>query len=190
MAVILVRHAMPEVVKGVSPALWRLSAAAKQDCVLLAHALPQGLAEVVYSSGQRKTDETAGVIALRRGLRVAIDPRLREVEQVSHWEDDYRDKAAGYLAGTDGLDWEPQDAVRKRFAEAVGAATEANPERDAVLVSHGLVMSLWINRALGARLEEFDVAHFWRQLMFPDAWRVDPRQGTLERVFWGGLTQK
>jgi broad specificity phosphatase PhoE len=188
MAVIVVRHAMPEVVMGVSSTLWRLSEAAKEDCVLLAHALPQGLAGTVYSSGQPKADETAGVIALRRGLQVAVDVRLREVEQAPYWEDDYRGKAAGYLAGRDGFDWEPRASATKRFAEAVGTVTEANAGGDVVVVSHGLAMSQWIDRSIGGRLQEFDAVRFWRQLTFPDAWRVDTQHGTLERVFWGGVT--
>src|SRR6185312_12463315 len=80
-AVILVRHGMPEIQRGVASTRWRLSEAAKEDCVLLAHALPAELGPVVYSSAQAKAQETATVIALRRGLRTEVDERLREVEQ-------------------------------------------------------------------------------------------------------------
>ena len=78
---IIVRHAMPEVVPGVSSTLWQLGKSAKEGCVLLAHALTGPLASPVLTSGQPKVDETAAIIALRRGLATRVDRRVREVEQ-------------------------------------------------------------------------------------------------------------
>jgi hypothetical protein len=31
------------------------------------------------------------------------------------------------------------------------------------------------------------VVRFWEALTFPDAWRVDLREGRIERIFSGGL---
>ena len=69
-AVILIRHAMPEVVQGTSSKFWGLSEAAREDCVMLAHALPAGLASPIWSSDERKARETAEVLGLRLGLDV------------------------------------------------------------------------------------------------------------------------
>jgi broad specificity phosphatase PhoE len=187
-AVILVRHGMPEIQRGVASTRWRLSEAAKEDCVLLAHALPAELGPVVYSSAQAKAQETATVIALRRGLRTEVDERLREVEQPPGWVDDYRAVALGYLAGRDGFDWEPREAVVRRFGAAVTEATDAAGARDIVVVNHGLAMSLWVADVVSVNALGFDITRFWHDLSFPDAWRVEPEHGTLQRLFNGGTS--
>ena len=81
---ILVRHAMPEVVQGTSAKFWGLNEAAREDCVLLAHALPPGISRIL-SSDERKARETAEVLGLRLGLEVDIDPRFQEVDRPQVW---------------------------------------------------------------------------------------------------------
>jgi len=78
--VILVRHAMPVVEPGVAASLWGLGDAAREDTVLLTHALPRGIAGI-WSSDERKARETADVIGLRIGLPVQVDARLSEVDR-------------------------------------------------------------------------------------------------------------
>jgi broad specificity phosphatase PhoE len=169
-ALILVRHALPEVVRGVPSSQWGLSDAGREDCVLLAHALPAELAPVVYSSGIPKAAETAAVIALRRGLRTAVDRRLREVDQPPGWVEDHRAKVLGYLAGRDGFDWEPRDRAVERFGAAIRDALAADAGRagDTVVVAHGLVMTLWV-----ATFAKIDPGAWWEALTLPDAWRVE-----------------
>lgn len=184
--VILVRHAMPEVVPGVSSTLWELGDAALEDCVLLAHALPQDLARIVCTSHQPKVKQTAGVLALRRGLELRADERLREVDQGPGWIDDYRAAAASYLRdGTVGetADWEPRERVAERFAAGVGAAITANSGSagDVVVVNHGLAMSLWLASRSG-----IDLVPFWQGLTFPDAWRLEMKTGELRHIWSGG----
>lgn len=174
---------MPGVVPGVSSKLWRLSESAKEDCVLLAHALPEVLAPSIYTSDQPKVVETANVIALRRGLAVVTDRRFAEVDQGGRWiDEDYREVAAGYLGGVDHSGWEPRQQVVKRFARGVEDALAAGPDSDLVVVNHGLAMSLWL-----ASVTKLDLIPFWRALTFPDAWRLDLESGSLDRLFHGGL---
>lgn len=184
--VILIRHAMPEVERGVASTLWRLGDAALEDCVLLAHALPRQLAPKVFTSDQPKVTQTAGVIALRRGLEVVEDPRLREVEQDHTWIEDYRAAAEAYLRrGPSGesAGWEPPERAAARFGEGVADATAENAGAagDVVVVNHGLAMSLWV-----ASVVTIDLAGWWRVLTFPDAWRVDVDAGTVEHLWLGG----
>jgi len=180
---ILIRHAMPEVVPGVSSKLWTLGEHTREDCVLLAHALPADLAPVVYSSDQPKTRETAAVIALRRGLSVVTDRRFAEVDQRDRWiDDDYRAVAARYLGGFDEPGWEPRAAVVGRFTRAVDEALAAGPAGDLVVVNHGLALSLYL-----ASVAAIDLVPFWRALTFPDAWRLDLETHALARVFMGGV---
>jgi len=174
---ILVRHAMPEVVQGVSSKLWRLTESAREDCVLLAHALPAGIAPIIGSSEEPKAQETAAVIALRRGYEVVSDPGFGEVDRPEIWDRDYREVAANYLAGTTEPDWEPQESVVARFGAAAERLRNRQPDGDLVVATHGLAMSLFL-----ASIAEVDIVPFWRSLTFPDAWRVDTKGRTLRRI--------
>jgi broad specificity phosphatase PhoE len=177
-AVIVVRHAMPAVERGVAPRRWRLAASAREDCVLLAHALPEMLAPVVYSSDEPKAAETAAIIALRRGLTSAPDGRFREVDRLQVWVEEHRTLATAYLAGEDQPGWEARERVIERFAAGVTDAT--GDGRDVVIVGHGMALTLWVRSV--ARIEPVP---WWQALTFPEAWRVDPLTGALELLFRG-----
>jgi broad specificity phosphatase PhoE len=179
-AVILVRHAMPEIQQGVSSKLWGLSDSSREDCVLLAHALPAGIS-AIWSSDERKAKETADVFALRLGLHVQVDPAFAEVDRPQVWDRDYREVAAAYLAGAHEPGWEARDAVQCRFGSAIQAARAAAPGH-ILVVNHGLAMTLWV--AATVALE--DPVQWWRGLSFPDAWRVDMDTLTLEHLWMGG----
>ena len=178
-AVILIRHALPEVVEGTSSKVWGLSETTREDCVLLAHALPKGLDSPIWSSDERKARETAEVLALRLGTEVAIDPRFQEVDRPQVWDRDYREVAGGYLAGASEPGWEPQASVVARFSRAVADAKLGNT--DIVVVTHGMAMSLWV-----ASVATINIVPWWQDLTFPDVWRVDPKEGTVERLWIGG----
>lgn len=180
--IILVRHAMPETVRGVAPSLWRLGDPAKEDCVLLAHALPRGLAGTVYTSDEPKASETAAIIAMRLGLQVAQDARLREVDRPEEWLDDHRAAVRDYLRSGHRPGWEPPEAAGRRFAATVDQAREALPTGDLVLVNHGMALTLY-----AARYATLDIVAFWEGLRFPDAWALDLESAALERLFPGGL---
>lgn len=180
--VILVRHAMPETERGVAPSRWKLGEPAKEDCVLLAHALPARLAGAVFTSDEAKARETATIIALRRGLRVVEDARLREVDRPQEWLDDHRAAVRDYLRDGGRPGWEPPLLVAGRFSAAVADARAAEPQGDLVVLNHGMALSLF-----AARQAEIDVVAFWERLTLPDAWAVDVHTGTIERVFLGGI---
>ena len=181
--VILVRHAMPQVVSGVSSKLWSLGESAKEDCVLLAHALPEDVAPVIYTSDEPKAAETAAVVALRLGLRVVTDARFAEVDRPATWDDDYRAMVLRYLDGGVQPGWEPAVQVLARFTAAIEAALAAHPQGDIIVSNHGMALSLYAaNLADGT-----DLPTFWRALTFPDAWRIDLETGALERLYRGGM---
>ena len=182
-AVILVRHALPEIERGLASKLWGLSESSREDCVLLAHALPAPVAGAVVTSDERKARETAEVIALRLGLQVETDPRLAEVDRPQVWDRDYREVAAAYLAGTPEPGWEAREAVVGRFAAAVTDARVRAEGADVIVVSHGMAISLWV-----ASVCTIDLPAWWRELTLPDAWRVDPAAGTVEHLWMGGTS--
>jgi broad specificity phosphatase PhoE len=177
--VILVRHALPEVHQGTSSKLWGLGESAREDCVLLAYALPPGIPRII-SSDERKARETADVLGLRLGVQVEVDPRFQEVDRPQVWDRDYREVAAGYLSGIHEPGWESQGSVVDRFRAGIEQATDTFGE-DIVVVNHGLAMSLWVASAVS-----IDLVPWWKALTFPDAWRVDVPAGTVEHLWLGG----
>jgi broad specificity phosphatase PhoE len=177
--VILVRHAMPEVVPGTSSKLWGLSEASREDCVLLAHVLPTGTTSI-WSSDERKARETADVIGLRLGLPVQVESRFAEVDRPQVWDRDYREVAAGYLGGVAEAGWESPGAVVKRFQEGIEAATSAS-DGDIIVVSHGLAMTLWLGQK-----SDIEPVGWWRELTLPDAWRFDAKTRELAHLWMGG----
>lgn len=176
---ILVRHAMPLVTPGVASTLWPLSEHAREDCVLLAHALPDDIGPI-FTSSEVKARETAAVLALRKGVSVVEDAGFGEVDRPAVWDEDYRAAAAGYLAGQQRAGWEPRERVVARFGAAVDRALAGGGEGDLVVVNHGLALSLWL-----ASTVAIDLVGFWRALSFPDAWRLDVESRALERLNLG-----
>ncbi len=179
--IVLVRHAMPNVERGVASRLWTLSEASREDCVLLAHALPEPVS-AIWSSDEPKARETADVLALRLGLLVQIDHAFAEVDRPEIWDRDYREVAAAYLRGTIEPGWEAREAVIRRFSEGVARATQ-HTTRDIVVVNHGLALSLWLSTQL-----QIDIEPWWRALTLPDAWRFEPATGALEHLWLGGAS--
>jgi len=180
--VILIRHAMPQVTRGTSAPLWTLGESAREDCVLLAHALPKDVAPTVYTSPEPKAAETAAVIALRLGLQTTRDARLSEVDRPPVWDEDYRSMVLRYLESGEQPGWEPVASVRARFSAAVDEALAADPKGDVIVSNHGIALSLY-----AASITAIDLREFWRQLTFPDAWRLDLETKTLERLYEGWL---
>ena len=176
--IILVRHAMPELERGVASTLWGLAEASREDCVMLAHALPGGLSTTVFTSEERKARETADVLALSLGLQVATDAGFGEVDRPTVWDEDYRAGAERYLATGAGEGWEPRDSVVRRFDAAIDRAMAATGMGSLVVVNHGLALSLWL-----ASVAEIDLVPFWRALTFPDGWLVDFENKAPERVW-------
>ena len=178
--IILVRHAMPELERGVASTLWGLAEASREDCVMLANALPSELSTTVFTSEERKARETAGVLALRRGLQVATDAGFGEVDRPTIWDDDYRAVAAAYLATGAGEGWEPRDAVVQRFDAAIERALAVTVSGTLVVVDHGLALSLWLDS-----VSAINLVPFWEALTLPDAWLFEPQSKALERVWMG-----
>ena len=182
--VILVRNAMPVVQPGVHPVRWRLDALSRAAVGALALALPERIADPVWSSHEARAQETAEALLAcwaedRPGLR--LDPDLREVGRPSAWSSTYTEDLAGYLRHGERDGWEPAAAVRERVGSAVDRAVREAAELPAVVVTHGLALSLYVGATCGVR-----PAGFLHSLLHPDAWLVDVAAGRLERLHLGG----
>ena len=173
---ILVKHAAPFVIPGTPPDRWRLSDKGKESCIPLADALKVHAPSVVLSSEEPKAQETAAGIAECWSAEILEDPRLREAERP--WMGTgYRAVAHRYLRGEQPDGWEPHAEVAERMAAAVADAHARAGDGPAVVVSHGLALSVHLGDRLGG---DFDRETFWSRLAFPDAW-VLGEDGVLHR---------
>jgi broad specificity phosphatase PhoE len=165
-----VRHAMPAVTEGLHSTDWHVDAATRAAAEIWAGRLEvgDGIGALV-SSTEPKAVETAAAIASRWGSAVVEEPRLREAERP--WiGTGYRAVAHRYLRGEVPEGWEPHAAVATRVAAAVSDALALAAGRPAIVVTHGLALSLHLGDRLG---DDFDRETFWSRLAFPDAWALD-----------------
>jgi broad specificity phosphatase PhoE len=161
---LLVRHAIPERIRGVPAEDWHLGDEGRAAARALAGRLDRDLRLV--ASDEPKAVETAEELIAVRGGTLAIDARLREVARPPLWDGGYRERAQAYVGGEPVDGWEPHEQVIARFA-AAAADAEA-------VVAHGLAMSLYLPVA--------DRVAFWQDLRFPDAWRLSALARQLRRV--------
>ncbi len=136
----------------------------------------------LYTSSEPKAIATAQRIATRNGLPITIEPALGEIERP--WTGgDYRELARRYLLGEPVEGWEPHDAATDRIRASVEAITSAHGEAGLGVVSHGLILALYL-----AQLLELDgpaTADFWDGISFPDYAIVDLEAHRLVRPFGG-----
>jgi broad specificity phosphatase PhoE len=165
-----VRHAMPALIEGVPSTEWHLDEATRAAAEIWAGRLEvgDGIGALV-SSTEPKALETAAAIAAQWGSVVVEEPRLREAERP--WiGTGYRAVAHRYLRGEVPDGWEDQAAVAERVAAAVADALASASPGPAIVVTHGLALSLHLGDRLGP---DFDRETFWSRLAFPDAWALD-----------------
>lgn len=154
---VFVRHAKSVVDPTVPPADWALADGAREAAAELGRHLHGSR---VLASTERKAIDTAGALGLGP---VTTSDAFCEVTRP--WYDDgaalTRD-VERWFAGDTMSGWEPLDAAVDRFA--AGVVT------DAIIVTHGTVMTAWL---LSAGLVT-DPFAFWSGLRMPDAWEVGP----------------
>lgn len=173
---ILVRHGAP-VVDIEQPAdTWPLSEAGRAATLQLAERLKPHAPDLIVSSAEPKASQTAYLIA------VAADADFQTAEGL---EEHHRQKT-GYLdKGTFEnkvvelfrnpdkrvFGEETANQAADRFAKAVNTVQRLNPRRSLAIVSHGTVISLWLERHAGA-----DGLVTWKMLGMPSFVVYDRKQ--------------
>jgi broad specificity phosphatase PhoE len=139
---VLVRHAAVELVEGVPPSEWRLTDEGHADARRLA-ALPVfGDVALVATSPEGKARGTARPIA----APIRVEEDLREVERRRTFvvaRSAYVDLVDRYFAGGRVEGWEPVADARARIVGCIERLL-ADTAGDLVVVSHGLVLSLYL----------------------------------------------
>jgi broad specificity phosphatase PhoE len=182
MRIFLVRHAAVTVREDRPSAQWHLSQEGRSGAQALACEQQWAALSGVHASSEPKAIATAQRIAAQHGRRIRIDRDLREVERP--WEGgDYRGLVRRYLAGEVLDRWEPQAQAGERVHQAISRVLDNAEERDVALVSHGLVLTIYLADLLG--LDGDQAYHQWERIAFPDMAVVDPGSRRLE-LDWRG----
>lgn len=106
---------------------------------------------------------------------VITDARFDEIARVEAYGGDFRARRRAYVEGLDLVDWEPRDAVVRRFGAGVAEYAAGGP---VVIASHGMAMTLWLTATIGLG----DPGAFWEGLKFPHALVVDLEEKTVNRL--------
>ena len=165
---ILVRHSEPATDACVAPNQWPLSEVGRKRSAELANVLARYFPAVLYSSREAKAVETAALVGRQLGVPYTAIAGLQEHSRTSAgWL-----SAEEYRAGMEALFARPAETVfgdqsadqaYERFAATVNVLLERHPEENLVVVTHGTVITLLIQRNTPA----LDPLQFWQKLGLP-----------------------
>jgi broad specificity phosphatase PhoE len=178
-ALILVRHARPQIEADRPPAQWRLSAEGRAATQALAERLSPLAPAAIVASSEAKAVETAEIVGARLGLHVTSDPAFDEHRRPGwRFDPNPTSQIARVLRVLSSEQEEVEGAetayaARRRFAAGIAAHTE----RPLLVVSHGTGLSLY-----AASVAKLDPQDLWRSLGFPEALVLGADGRLLERI--------
>lgn len=166
---ILVKHAMPEIMPGAPPSTWPLSEEGRVAAAALGARLAGFEPAVIVASGEAKAFDTARAMGEVLGLPVSQDAGLGEhLNETGDFltREEIEARIARLFAEPDKLvhGEETGDHARQRFAAAIARQRQAHPTGTLVLVAHGRVIALWASDELG-----IEAMPLWRSLGLPSA---------------------
>jgi len=145
--------------------------------------LAAGHIDAIYTSGLRRTDQTAAPLAQRLGLTPRVEPGLREV-RLGIWEAGlFRKMVAEHhpiaqrMWAEERWDVIPGAEPAEKFAARTGSAIRriaaAHPDQRVAVVVHGGVIAVVLAMATGSRPFAFlgaDNASISRLVITPQRW--------------------
>ncbi len=165
---ILVRHSQPQIEPDVPPSEWSLNDAGRRRAELLAGRKLQGYSpDVIWSSLEPKALETAEVIGCVLGVPVeakdGLEEHHREKVPFFSYSDEFRRAVEGIFLEPDRtvMGSESGSQTLTRFSAAVNEILD-NDVADAIVVTHGTVMALYV-----ASISGIDPMAFWRRQQMP-----------------------
>ena len=166
---ILVRHSLPVIVPGEDAADWRLSDEGRDRAAELAEKLAGYRPSHIASSDEPKASETAGLLAARLGVPIALNPGLREHDRrgAPYFGDEraFQATMARFFAAPGELVFGRETAAHAlaRFTAAVSRViAQSAADRDIMVVTHGTVMALYLASVTGG-----DAYALWREQALP-----------------------
>jgi broad specificity phosphatase PhoE len=165
--VILVKHSLPAVIPTIPAKEWTLSKAGQIRCKALAERLASYSPEIVISSVEPKATETAQIIARRLQTPVHTFVGLHEHDRTGVeflGKEQFKTRVNDFFIRRDELvlGRETAHQAYERFSKALASVERKYPKKNIVVVSHGTVITLFVER-----VSDLDVFSFWRNLDLP-----------------------
>ncbi len=145
--VVLVRHGHPTV-EGEDHARWVLSDEGREAArILREDPIWEGI-ERIFTSPERKAEDTARIIGEAQGIPVGVREDLREVRRP--WEaEDYEDKIRAFLKGEGPDGWETREAAETRLLRLMEDILLV--DIDVGVISHALLLTFFLARVSSVR---------------------------------------
>ncbi len=164
---VLVRHSQPRIERDVPAATWRLSKLGRRRAESIAVGLRDYRANLIWCSGEPKAVETAEIIGHALDVPIRVKDGLKEhqrhnvpffatTHEFERAVEDFFSQPSRLVLGT-----ETASQACERFTGAIEAVLEADTG-DAIVVTHGTVMTLYV-----ARVADVEPMSFWRELKTP-----------------------
>ncbi|MFW9909487.1 MAG: histidine phosphatase family protein [Candidatus Thorarchaeota archaeon] len=165
----MLRHAETMLELSIPTRNWALSEAGMASARAVAESGVFDNVSSIYSSTECKAIETARPIAERLNLDINTDSRLDELNRGTGSTDsftNYHSLVEQILSFPPILvvGWEDPSLALKRFQSAIEDISKKESRR-ALVVSHGIVITLFFSHLLSIRASAF---HRWFQLRFLD----------------------
>ncbi len=165
---VFLRHAEPEVRIELPPSQWGLSKEGKAQNVVFACTGVFDDVQAVYSSSEKKAYHTAVPLAIRSRQRVNVETALNELNRdqgLCLSTNQYRDAVRQILRDRNFVvdDWESATRALSRFRAGVSGIAAEHPDEKVLIVTHGIVMTLYFSNLLNDWRQAFDR---WSSLKF------------------------
>lgn len=167
----LVRHASPTVRPEVPGAAWHLSPEGRAAADTLAKEPHWAGMTVIHTSSEPKAVGTAQRIAAQHSLSIRIDDALHEVGGRTWAGEGYAEQARRYLAGDLLKGWEPAGTALVRVRDCIDDILARHEGTEVALVSHGLVLTLYLADLLG--MDAGASYSVWSGIRLPDLAIID-----------------
>ena len=164
---VLVRHSKPEVDPTQPAQEWKLGETGLRRAKLLAGRLKTFAPNVIWSSKETKSIETAGVVASAFQVPVRVTDGLEEHHRIGTpyfpTQLEFEGAIERFFTRPDQLmlGTETAEQALKRFTSAINQAI-ALGDPHTVVVTHGTVMTLYVANKCGVSPMEF-----WKRLGLP-----------------------
>lgn len=176
---ILVKHALPEVIESLPAREWRLSNEGRARAERLAEQLTFYQPEVIVSSTEPKAKETAEIVAgiLQIELHFAKDLHEHDRSHVPYLtQDEFQISIREFFQKPGELVFgkETANQAHARFYRSVHSILQEHTNKTIAIVTHGTVLSLFVSRLTGS--SDFEL---WNELGLPSFVVVDIKSNEL-----------
>lgn len=167
LALVLVRHSLPEIDPDRPAREWSLSPEGSRRAVQLAGYLASHNLELIVSSDERKAVQTAAILGEELGMPVVVTHGLQEQDRggaVGLDRTSFEDGMARTFRhpGERVFGSESANEARERFTRALNRVLARYPGRRLGVVAHGTVLALFV-----AAQEGMDAYALWQSLGLP-----------------------